>query len=237
MAGVEPYVVVALDVDSPDRARSLAARLTPERCRLKVGNELFTRAGPQLVEHLQGLGFDVFLDLKYHDIPNTVAAACRAAADLGVWMVNVHTLGGPRMMAAAREAIDGPANVRPPLLTGVTVLTSHDAEELALLGFHESPGEAVTRLGALALQAGLDGLVCSASEAATLRRAHGPGPVLVTPGVRPAGSATGDQRRVATPADARAQGTDYLVVGRPITGAAEPEAALAAITAELERDG
>lgn len=236
MAGAAPHLVVALDVDSAARARSLAARLPPDRCRLKVGNELFTRAGPQLVEHLQGLGFAVFLDLKYHDIPNTVAAACRAATDLGVWMVNVHTLGGPRMMAAAREAIDGLAAARPPLLTGVTVLTSHDADELAQLGLSESPGQAVTRLGALALRAGLDGLVCSASEAAGLRAEHGVSPVLVTPGVRPAGSAKGDQRRVATPRVARSQGADYLVVGRPVTEAPEPEAAVDAITAELQAD-
>ncbi|SEO69676.1 orotidine-5'-phosphate decarboxylase [Aquisalimonas asiatica] len=234
MAGEQPWIVVALDVDSAERAEALAARLDPALCRLKVGKELFTRAGPGLVERLQARGFSVFLDLKFHDIPNTVAGACRAAADLGVWMVNVHALGGVRMMEAAREAVSrsGQQNT---LLIGVTVLTSHDAGDIAAVGLGDAPDALVERLAGLALGAGLDGLVCSAREAPRLRALHGNAPVLVTPGIRPADAVADDQRRIVTPAQARADGADYLVVGRPITAAADPGAALEGIAAELQQ--
>ncbi len=227
---VGPRLIVALDTADARRAEALARAFDPALCRLKVGKELFTAAGPALVERLSALGFDVFLDLKYHDIPNTVAAAVRAAAGLGVWMVNVHALGGERMLAAARDAL--PAGPHRPLLTAVTVLTSHGPEDLAPLGIPEAPDRLVARLAALALGAGLDGLVCSAREAAMLRAAHGPAPVLVTPGIRPAGSGDDDQRRVVTPADALGAGADHLVVGRPLTRADDPGRALA----DLARD-
>lgn len=232
MAGEAPRLVVALDVDSSKRAEELAARLDPALCRLKVGKELFTRTGPHLVQRLQARGYSVFLDLKFHDIPNTVAGACRAAADLGVWMVNVHALGGERMLAAAREALDRGGRARP-LLTAVTVLTSHGPEDLARLGLRDSPDALVARLADLALGAGLDGLVCSAREAADLRGLHGPDPVLVTPGIRPADADADDQRRVVTPGEALAQGSDYLVIGRPVTAAADPGLALERINASM----
>ncbi len=232
MAAEQPWIVVALDVDSANRAEALVDELDPALCRLKVGKELFTRAGPQLVERLQGRGFSVFLDLKFHDIPNTAAAACRAAADLGVWMVNVHALGGERMLLAARDAVGAYGDARP-LLTAVTVLTSHERPDLAAVGLDHEPDALVARLGALALDAGLDGLVCSAREAPMLRAAHGTGPALVTPGIRPADAAADDQRRVVTPQEARRRGADYLVIGRPITAAASPGRALEAIAATL----
>ncbi|PWG63464.1 orotidine-5'-phosphate decarboxylase [Sediminicurvatus halobius] len=222
--------IIALDFPDPDAARRLVARLPAGRCRLKVGKELFVRGGPGLVRELVDGGWDVFLDLKFHDIPNTVAGACRAAADLGVWMVNVHALGGSRMLAAAREAIGEGAER--PLLTAVTVLTSHDEATLAELGLAGPPAAAVDRLAGLAMAAGLDGMVCSAQEARRLRAAY-PRGRLVTPGIRPAGSSADDQRRVMTPAAALAAGADDLVVGRPVTAAADPAAALAALEAEL----
>lgn len=232
MTGVAPRVIVALDLDSGAEAEALARRLDPASCRLKVGNELFTRAGPALVERLQGLGFSVFLDLKFHDIPNTVAAACRAAADLGVWMLNVHSLGGARMMEAARDAVSrssGPA----PLLIAVTVLTSHERADLAQLGLTDSPEDLVARWGRMALHCGMDGLVCSAREASGLRAEHGASPVLVTPGIRPADAPTDDQRRIVTPEKALGLGADYLVIGRPVTAAPDPSAALERILAQL----
>jgi orotidine-5'-phosphate decarboxylase len=212
-------------------ALALAAELSPQHCRLKVGKELFTRAGPALVEQLQRRGFAVFLDLKFHDIPNTVAQACRAAADLGVWMVNVHALGGRRMLTAAREAIDA-ASSRP-LLTAVTILTSHAASDLREIGLCGAPEEHVAALAQLACDAGLDGVVCSAQEAQRLRVQCGPDFVLVTPGIRPAGAAQGDQQRVVTPAQALAWGADYLVIGRPITASDNPARALLTIRADL----
>lgn len=232
MAGAQPWIVVALDVDSGAAAEALAAELDPTLCRVKVGKELFTRAGPDLVRRLQAQGFSVFLDLKFHDIPNTVAAACRAAADLGVWMVNVHALGGARMLEAAREAMAGYGSRRP-LLTAVTVLTSHQREDLADVGLDYTPEALVDRLAHLALESGLDGLVCSAREVEALRAAHGSRPVLVTPGIRPAEAAADDQRRVVTPEEARRLGADYLVIGRPITGAASPRQALEGIAAAI----
>ena len=224
-------VIVALDYPSADRARELVARLSPELCRLKIGKELFTRSGPALVETFQREGFEVFLDLKFHDIPNTVASAVRAAAELGVWMVNVHAGGGRRMMEAAVAALDGFASR--PLLIGVTVLTSMSDADLAELGYRETAGERVQRLASLTAECGLDGVVCSALEAPLLRKSRGEGFTLVTPGIRLAGDDPGDQRRVVTPSDAIGKGADYLVIGRSITGAADPLAALRKVHTEL----
>ena len=224
-------VIVALDFPSAAPALELAARLSPQLCRLKVGKELFTRSGPQLVEQLQGMGFEIFLDLKFHDIPNTVAGAVRAAAELGVWMVNVHAAGGRRMMEAAAGALQVHANR--PFLIAVTVLTSMTGEDLRELGYSETPTERVLRLAALTADSGLDGVVCSAMEAKDLRNARGEGFALVTPGIRLAGDSADDQRRVVTPADALALGSDYLVIGRSITGAQDPLAALRRVHTEL----
>jgi orotidine-5'-phosphate decarboxylase len=229
--GHGPRVIVALDFPQASEALAFAARLNPDQCRVKVGFELFTSAGPMVVEALVAKGFDVFLDLKFHDIPNTVASACAAAARLGVWMLNVHALGGANMMRAARQAVDQAP--RRPLLIAVTILTSHSAAELADVGLSADAGSQVLRLARLAQDSGLDGVVCSAQEASALRDACGPRFCLVTPGIRPAGSAAGDQRRILTPREAVQQGSDYLVIGRPITQATDPEAALAAIDAEI----
>ena len=224
-------VIVALDMADAQGALGLAQRLEPSACRLKVGKELFTACGPALLDELHDLGFQVFLDLKFHDIPNTVAAAVLAAARRGVWMVNVHASGGRRMLEAAREALE--TVPQPPLLIGVTVLTSMDESDYAEVGFSLPLAEQVQRLARLCQQSGLDGVVCSAREAAVLRESCGADFALVTPGIRPAGSASDDQRRVLTPAQAVAQGASYLVVGRPITRAADPAAALAEINASL----
>ena len=199
----------------------MARRLSPENCRLKVGKELFTRSGPAVIEQLQGLGFDIFLDLKFHDIPNTTAGAVRAAADLGVWMVNVHASGGERMMSAAREALDKVSGHRP-LLIGVTVLTSMTDADLRSTGVDRSPMEQVLHLADLSHKSGLEGVVCSAQEARALSERHGPAFCLVTPGIRPSDSAADDQRRTLTPQEAIAAGSHYLVIGRPITLAADP---------------
>ena len=227
-----PRLVVALDYPDAGRALGMADRLDPALCRLKVGKELFTAAGPALVRALSERGFEVFLDLKFHDIPHTVAAAVRAAAALGAWMVNVHASGGRRMMVAAREAL-GPAGPGVPLLIAVTVLTSMEESELAETGVNLPLEQQVLRLATLAVDCGLDGVVCSAREASLLRRTLGRGPVLVTPGIRPAGSDPGDQRRTLSPAEAVAAGSDYLVVGRPITGASDPSVAVRAILSEM----
>lgn len=224
-------IIVALDFPSRDAALALADRLDPQLCRVKVGKELFTHSGPAVVEALQTKGFEVFLDLKFHDIPNTTAMAVRAAAELGVWMVNVHCSGGLRMMAACREELDKLAG-RKPLLIGVTVLTSMEQQDLAGIGLDIAPQEQVLRLAGLAAQAGMDGLVCSAQEAPALKASH-PAQQLVTPGIRPAGSSADDQKRILTPAKALAAGSDYLVIGRPISQAADPAQALADIVAEL----
>lgn len=226
-----PRVIVALDYPEAAPALAIASRLDPAACRVKVGKELFTRGGPALVEGLVGRGFDVFLDLKYHDIPNTVAAACRAAAALGVWMINVHAQGGRRMMVAAREALA--SSRQPPLLIGVTVLTSMSDDDLRETGYAVTAAQLVGRLAALTHASGLDGVVCSAREAAMLRQAEGAGFLLVTPGIRPADAAGDDQRRVMTPAEALAVGADYLVIGRPITAAPDPLMALQAIRASI----
>ncbi|ATJ82485.1 orotidine-5'-phosphate decarboxylase [Halomonas beimenensis] len=224
-------LIIALDYSSLDAALCMADRLDPARCRLKVGKELFTRSGPDVLEALHGRGFEVFLDLKFHDIPNTVAGAVQAAAEQGVWMVNVHAGGGRRMMEAAKERL-----VRQGLSTqliAVTVLTSMAAEDLAEVGVSVSPAEQVERLAALARDSGMDGVVCSAQEAARLRVLCGDDFLKVTPGIRPAAAQAGDQRRVMTPGEAVAAGSTHLVVGRPVTQADDPMAALAAIEAEL----
>ena len=224
-------IIVALDFPNADAALALAAQLDPAQCRVKVGKELFTRCGPAIVEALQAKGFDVFLDLKFHDIPNTTAMAVKAAAELGVWMVNVHCSGGLRMMAACRNELDKLSGAKP-LLIGVTVLTSMEREDLSGIGLDVEPKTQVLRLARLAQQAGMDGLVCSAQEASVLKVAH-PQLQLVTPGIRPAGSAEDDQRRILTPSQALQAGSDYLVIGRPISQAANPQQALAAVLAEL----
>ena len=231
MSDSNSRIIVALDYPRPDDALALVDRLEPGRCRLKVGKELFTRGGPALVEKLQSRGYDVFLDLKYHDIPNTVRGACAAAADLGVWMVNVHALGGARMMEAAREAVEAASHR--PLLIGVTILTSMAQEEMRDVGLSGTPQDNVRRLAHLARRSGLDGVVCSPREVAMLRDAEGPSFKLVTPGIRPLWAAKGDQSRITTPADAVQAGSDYLVIGRPITAAEDPLQALAAIEQEL----
>lgn len=227
-----PRVIVALDFPEAAPAWALVERLDPGYCRLKVGKEMFTRLGPGFVERLVGRGFEVFLDLKFHDIPNTVAAACAAAADLGVWMINVHASGGRRMMEAARERLEGRA--RRPLLVAVTILTSLGAEDLAEIGYPGTALENVLRLTRLTRAAGLDGVVCSPQEAGEVRVAVGEGFLLVTPGVRPAGAAQGDQRRIMTPGRAILAGADFLVIGRPITAAADPLASLHLIRSEID---
>lgn len=213
-------VVVALDFPAKEQAINMARQLDPALCRVKVGKELFTAAGPAVVEELHALGFDVFLDLKFHDIPNTCAKAVGVAADLGVWMVNVHASGGRRMMEAARNEIDKKAHQ--PLLIGVTVLTSMEQNDLVEIGLNLDPQEQVRRLALLTESSGLDGVVCSAQEVGLIRNNCSPDFLTVTPGIRPAGSDQGDQRRVLTPEQAVKAGVDYMVIGRPITQAASP---------------
>ena len=228
----DPRIIVALDFASAEAAQSLVARLDPARCKLKVGKELFVAAGPALVTRLVEQGYDVFLDLKFHDIPHTVAAACTAAAKLGVWMLNVHALGGRAMLSAAREALE----ITPlrPKLIAVTVLTSMQDTDLTEVGIDGGAQQAVTRLAQLTHDCGLDGVVCSAREAASLRRAQGADFLLVTPGIRPAPAERDDQARTATPQEALRLGASYLVVGRPITQAADPLAALNRMHQEIE---
>jgi len=231
-----PQVLVALDFANPMRALALADRLDPLMCGLKVGKEMFVVAGPEPVRWMIERGFNVFLDLKFHDIPNTVAQACAAATRLGVWMIDVHAAGGRDMLAAARQAVRETSNARGtrrPWLIGVTVLTSLGEESLREIGFADGVEQGATRLARLTQDCGLDGVVCSAREAATLRAACGSGFQLVTPGIRPAGATPDDQARVITPEAAVANGADYLVIGRPITQAPDPVAALAAINAAL----
>lgn len=225
-------IVVALDYDNRDKALAFVDQIDPQDCRLKVGKEMFTRFGPQLVNDLQSRGFDVFLDLKFHDIPNTAAKAVAAAADLGVWMVNVHASGGARMMQAAREALV-PFGQDAPLLIAVTVLTSMEASDLADIGITLSPAEHAERLARLTQQCGLDGVVCSAQEAVRFKSALGQEFKLVTPGIRPEGSAAGDQRRIMTPQRAQQAGVDYMVIGRPVTQSENPSQTLRDILASL----
>lgn len=224
-------IIVVLDYPDAKSALELAARLDPAECRVKVGKELHTAAGPNVIDALMQRGFDVFLDLKFHDIPNTVASACRVAAAQGVWMMNVHASGGRRMMLAAREAVDF-AGVKP-LLIGVTVLTSLSDAEMSEVGFNGTAAENVMRLAMLSKECELDGVVCSAEEATGLKAALGAQFQLVTPGIRLAGDAKGDQQRVVTPVDAVMLGADYLVIGRSITHAADPIATLHFINRQL----
>lgn len=226
-----PKIIVALDYAEAKNAIDLAARLEPTLCRLKVGKELFTVAGPALVEQLMRRGFEVFLDLKFHDIPSTTAQACKAASALGVWMINVHALGGRKMMEAAKEAVA--VSARPPKLIAVTLLTSMAQEDLFELGVLASPADMVLRLAKLAHASGLDGVVCSAQEAALLRQHCGDEFCLVTPGIRPLDAASNDQARVMTPRAAIDQGANYLVIGRPITRADDPLLMLKNITLQI----
>ena len=213
-------LIVALDFPDPNTALAFVNTLTPELCKLKVGFELFVAAGPDFVKRLVDAGFEVFLDLKFHDIPNTVAAACHSAAELGVWMLNVHACGGDKMMQAARQAIQ---ESNPALkLIAVTVLTSMDKEQLTKININTSPQEQVKHLATLTQQVGLDGVVCSAQEANMLREQLGSNFLLVTPGIRPEGSDRGDQSRVMTPLQAKEAGVSYIVVGRPITQSDSP---------------
>lgn len=228
---VRSPVIVALDMARTEDALALADTLSPTDCRLKVGKELFTAEGPAVVRALQDKGFELFLDLKFHDIPNTVAAAVATAADLGVWMVNVHASGGRRMMTAARERLEkGGYATR---LIAVTVLTSMERQDLAEVGLDIEPVDQVRRLAALTADCGLHGVVCSAQEAALLRQQQGTDFLLVTPGIRPASSEAGDQRRIMTPEQAQETGVSYMVIGRPITQAADPAAALRSINQSL----
>ncbi|MCK4863826.1 MAG: orotidine-5'-phosphate decarboxylase [Gammaproteobacteria bacterium] len=225
-------IIVALDFPNEKEALTLVDQLEPGRCRLKVGKELFTRSGPEFVKKLVKQNFDVFLDLKFHDIPNTVARACQAGADLGVWMINVHAMGGRKMLEAAREAL--PANDGNPKLIAVTVLTSIGADDLKEIGLTSSPAEQVKLLATLTNDCGLDGVVCSPQEIALLREDLDTSFELVTPGIRPEWSVTGDQKRIMTPAQAVKAGSNYLVIGRPITQAEQPMQALEKIEKELD---
>lgn len=229
---IDSKVIVALDYDSEDKARTMVDQLDPQLCKLKVGKELFTRAGPSLVRTFVDQGFKVFLDLKFHDIPNTVANACAAAADLGVWMMNVHAQGGTKMMQAALNALES-ASAQRPLLIGVTILTSLSDDDIHATGLQGDTQSNVIRLAKLTEQAGLDGVVCSPLEVTVLREAVKPAFKLVTPGIRPAGSATDDQARIMTPQKAVAAGSDYLVIGRPVTQASDPIDVLQSINAEI----
>jgi len=224
-------VIVALDYADAQSAMALVDRLQPSACRLKVGKELFTAAGPAFVATIAQRGFDIFLDLKFHDIPNTVAQACKAAAQLGVWMVNVHALGGRTMMSAAREAIESaPRKLH---LIAVTVLTSMAEPDLREVGIEASPFAEAMKLAQLAADCGLDGVVCSAHEAAAIRDQIGSRFLRVTPGIRLPEDAAGDQKRVMTPQVAIESGASYLVIGRSVTRAADPLAVLARINREI----
>ncbi|HZW87018.1 MAG TPA: orotidine-5'-phosphate decarboxylase [Gallionella sp.] len=228
----DPKIIVALDYASATPALALVDRLEPSLCRLKVGKELFTASGPKLLEQLMQRNFEVFLDLKFHDIPNTTAQACKVAASLGVWMVNVHALGGRKMLEAAAEAVIHSA--QRPKLVAVTMLTSMGQHDLADIGINATPAEMVLRLATLARDSGLDGVVCSAQEAALLRKKCGMGFCLVTPGIRPVQVSADDQTRIMTPRAALQAGSNYLVIGRPVTQAADPLQALRDIHQEIE---
>ncbi|MCV2884072.1 orotidine-5'-phosphate decarboxylase [Aestuariibacter sp. AA17] len=225
-------VVVALDFDNKSNALNFVSQLEPSQCKLKVGKEMFTYFGPEFVKELVKRKFDVFLDLKFHDIPNTVAKACVAAADLGVWMVNVHASGGPKMMTHTVSALEAFGHDKPKLIA-VTVLTSMDSAQLQSIGITSTPEQQVMHLASLTKESGLDGVVCSAQEAAMLKQNLGEGFLLVTPGIRPVGSAQGDQHRIMTPQQAVEVGVDYMVIGRPITQAASPVDALNAINQSI----
>lgn len=226
----DPKIVIAFDFSELNSALALLDVLDPALCRVKIGKEMFTRFGPEIVLQAQKRGYSVFLDLKFHDIPATVANACKAAVDLGVWMVNIHALGGAAMLVAAREAVAISGNTR---LIAVTILTSMDDSQLTGLGITQTPKEMVACLSLLAQEAEIDGVVCSAQEAGFLRTMMGAGFLLVTPGIRPKGSEPNDQRRIMTPHDALVAGSNYLVIGRPITQAEDPFKALLDIHANL----
>ena len=227
-----PRIIVALDYPDAASALGFADNLSPEMCRVKVGKELFTAAGPFIIEKLVSRGFDVFLDLKFHDIPNTVAGAVRAAADMGVWMLNVHAMGGRKMLEAAREALDKAAS--PPLLIAVTILTSIDKQALSEIGLHGSVRDNVMRLAHLAMAARLDGIVCSAQEVNALRSELGGEFVMVTPGIRLATDMADDQKRIMMPLEAIKSGSDYLVIGRSITRADSPHQVLLTLNSEID---
>jgi len=229
---LDPKIIIALDYDNKEQALAFIKQLDPTTCRLKIGKEMFTHFGPEFVKEVVSKDFDVFLDLKFHDIPNTVAKAVKAAADLGVWMVNVHASGGRRMMEAARDVLQ-PYGDKAPLLIAVTVLTSMEQSDLTELGIDLSPAEQVKRLAILTQSSGLDGVVCSSHEAEELKSLLGKNFKLITPGIRPAGSDAGDQRRIKTPKEAIESGSDYLVIGRPITQALNPVSVLKEINASL----
>ena len=229
---MENKIIVALDFNNSSQAVEFVDTLDPKLCRLKIGKELFTAAGPNLVETMIKKKFDVFLDLKFHDIPNTVANAVKVAADLGIWMLNVHISGGSTMMKSAKDAIISHGGCKP-ILIGVTVLTSISSAELSEIGIKNDLKDHVVQLAKLAYQSGLDGVVCSAEEAKLLRNSMPADFILVTPGIRREQDAAGDQKRVITPSQAISNGSDYLVVGRPITQAASPSAALSAFNSEI----
>ena len=221
---------VAYDFSNPSKAKEFSKKINPEQCGIKVGKELFTSGGPAIVEWLQSKGFKVFLDLKFHDIPNTVHEAVKSAADLGVWMVNVHASGGKQMLEASKKALEHFSN--PPLLIAVTVLTSLSKESLSDVGL-DNLDDQVLRLTSLAKDCGLDGVVCSSSDTASVKREFGEEFLAVTPGIRPYGSSLDDQSRVSTPSEAIKNGSDYLVIGRPITRSADPKRALEEIYKEI----
>ncbi|TWX52856.1 orotidine-5'-phosphate decarboxylase [Colwellia hornerae] len=225
-------VVVALDFDKKADALAFVDKIQPKDCRLKVGKEMFTHFGPEFVKELTRRGFDVFLDLKFHDIPNTVAKAVSAAAEMGVWMVNVHASGGREMMVKAKQALEKYGD-KAPLLIAVTVLTSMSEDDLLGLGITRTPAEQVMLLARLTKEAGLDGVVCSAQEAQSLKKSLGKDFKLITPGIRPVGAASDDQKRIMTPEQAIAVGVDYLVIGRPITQAENPQQVLQSINLSL----
>ncbi len=228
----ESKIIVALDYSAKSQAMEFVDKVEPDLCKLKVGKQLFTAHGPDIVETLVSKGFDVFLDLKFHDIPNTVHQACKAAVNMGVWMLNVHAIGGKDMLCAARDAVQiGPSR---PYLIAVTVLTSTSNEDLVNLGISYSTDEMVLKLAKLTADSGLDGVVCSAHETEKLRQTFGPDFCLVTPGIRPADASTDDQKRIKTPKDAVISGSDYLVIGRPVTQARDPVAMLMSIRKEIE---
>jgi len=228
---IDSPIIIALDYPSLDAALCMADQLDPARCRVKVGKELFTRSGPAVLEALHGRGFEVFLDLKFHDIPNTVASAVQAAAEQGVWMVNVHASGGRQMMEAAVQRLE--QHRLTTHLIAVTVLTSMQEADLAEVGVDAPLSEHVERLAQLASQSGLNGVVCSAQESARIKTLCGDAFLKVTPGIRPSFAVANDQQRIMTPSQAIQAGSTHLVIGRPVTQAEAPMAALTAIEAEL----
>jgi len=225
-------LIVALDFPNSQQAFAFVGSLSPDSCKLKVGFELFVAAGPDFVRKLTDLGYDVFLDLKFHDIPNTVAAACKSAANLGVWMINVHASGGKKMLMAAVDSLKEKDDA--PLLIAVSVLTSMDNKGLSEVGLDVEAEEQVLNLSLLSEECGLDGVVCSAQEASMLRRRMDDEFVLVTPGIRPKGSEQGDQSRIMTPEAAIVAGANYLVIGRPITQASDPLSVIEKINYSLQ---